>query len=176
MDIFDLLHQRDIVLRAPAQAKRSLLRLLTHTLSVRCGLPADSILAALLSREKLGSTGIGHGIAVPHALMKSLSEPAAALAVFDRPVWHWASDEQPVDVVLAAIWPGERTGEFTPALALSCRRLACAGAIKKIRSAATADEVLECLRGLNEARWSLPASTRPGSSQSVSAKYLERLI
>jgi hypothetical protein len=77
MDIFDLLHQRDIVLRAPAQAKRSLLRLLTHTLSVRCGLPADSILAALLSREKLGSTGIGHGIAVPHALMKSLSEPAA---------------------------------------------------------------------------------------------------
>lgn len=176
MDIFDLLDRWDIVLRAPAQAKRPLLRLLAHTLSARCGLPADSVLAALLYREKLGSTDIGHGIAVPHALMKSLSEPAAALAVLDRPVWHWASDEQPVDVVLAAIWPGEHVGRFTPALARSCRRLACAGAMKKIRSSTTADEVLECLRGLNESGWSPPASTQPGSSQSVSAKYWERLI
>ena len=174
MDIFDLLHRRDIVLNAPAQAKRSLLRLLAHTLSARCGLPADSILAALLYREKLGSTGIGHGIAVPHALMKSLSEPAAALAVLDRPVWYLASDEQPVDIVLATIWPGERAGEFTPALARSCHRLACAGAMKKIRSAATADEVLGCFRGQNEAGWSPPTSSLPGSSQPVGATYWER--
>ncbi len=174
MDIFDLLHRRDIVLSAPARAKRSLLRLLAHTLSARCGVPADSILAALLNREKLGSTGIGHGIAVPHALMKSLSEPAAALAVLDPPVQHWASDEQPVDVVLAAIWPGEHVGWFTPALARSCRRLACTGALKSIRNAATADEVLECLRRLNEARWSPPTSSLPGSSQPVGATYWER--
>ncbi len=174
MDIFDLLHRRDIVLRASAQAKRPLLRFLADTLSARCGLTEDSVLAALLNRESIGSTAIGHSIAIPHALLKELSEPAAILAVLDRPVWYWAPDEQPVDVVLAAIWPGERAGEFTPALARCCRRLACAGAMKKMRSAATADEVLECLRRLDEAGWGPHTSMLPGSRHPVGATYRER--
>ncbi|TPK54795.1 PTS sugar transporter subunit IIA, partial [Mesorhizobium sp. B2-4-19] len=96
MDILDLLHPRDILVRAQAQAKRPLLRLVSGRLAARSGVPEETVLAALLNRESLGSTGIGHGIAVPHALLEQLLAPTATLAVMDRPVWFRAPDEQAV--------------------------------------------------------------------------------
>ncbi|MBZ9799079.1 PTS sugar transporter subunit IIA [Mesorhizobium sp. ES1-4] len=149
MDILDLLHPRDILVRAQAQAKRPLLRLVSGRLAARSGVPEETVLAALLNRESLGSTGIGHGIAVPHALLEQLLAPTATLAVMDRPVWFRASDEQPVDVVLAVIWPRERAGEFMPALARFCRKLSRLDIPKGIRCAASPDGVLACLGALD---------------------------
>lgn len=67
MDIVDLLHLRDIHVREPGQARRPLLRTLSGRLAARAGAPEETVLAALLNRESLGSTGIGHGIAVRRA-------------------------------------------------------------------------------------------------------------
>jgi len=145
MDILDLLHPRDIHVREPAHARRPLLRVLSGRLAARAGALDETVLAALLNRESLGSTGIGHGIAVPHALLTGLPAPAATLAILDRPVWFRAPDERPVDVVLAMIWPRERGGEFSPAVARFCRKLSSPDVVKGIRSALSSDGVLTCL-------------------------------
>ena len=162
MDILDLLHPRDIHVREPAHARRPLLRVLSGRLAARAGALDETVLAALLNRESLGSTGIGHGIAVPHALLTGLPAPAATLAILDRPVWFRAPDERPVDVVLAMIWPRERGGEFSPAVARFCRKLSCPDVIKGIRSAPSSDEVLACL-GASDGVASEPLTAIPAA-------------
>ncbi|TPK54871.1 PTS sugar transporter subunit IIA [Mesorhizobium sp. B2-4-19] len=127
------------------QNERRLPFLLRHVAAPEGDHPVGTVLAAFLNRESLGSTGIGHGIAVPHALLEELLAPTATLAVMDRPVWFRAPDEQAVDVVLAVIWPRERAGEFMPALARFCRKLSRLDVLKGIRCAASPDGVLACL-------------------------------
>lgn len=164
MDILDLLHLRDIHVREPAQARRPLLRTLSGRLAARAGAPEETVLAALLNRGSLGSTGIGHGIAVPHALLTGLRAPAATLAILDRPVWFRAPDEQPVDVVLAVIWPRERGGEFSPAVARFCRKLSNPDVLKRIRSALSSDGVLTCLGASDGVAQQSPTAIPPPST------------
>ena len=167
MDILDLLHPQDIHVRAQAQARRPLLRLLSSRLAARSGAPEETVLAALLKRESLGSTGIGHGIAVPHALLNELTAPAATLTVLDRPVCFQAPDEQPVDIVLALIWPRERAGEYTHALARFCRKLSRADVLNGIRRAMSPEGVLACL-GASVDVGNQPAPTIPVYSGALS--------
>lgn len=150
MDTFDLLHPQDILVRATAQAKRPLLEALASRLAARSDLSAVSILSALLARERLGATSIGHGIGMPHAMLGGLREPAAVLAVLRHPIQYRASDEQSVDVVLAVIWPQGRSPEFLHALARFCRRLSHPEVLKVLKAAASAEEVLQHLGGPND--------------------------
>lgn len=169
MDILDLLHPRDIHVRELAPASRPLLRLLSGRLAAHAGAPEETVLAALMNRESLGSTGIGHRIAVPHALLTGLPAPAATLAILDRPVWFRAPDEQPVDVVLAVIWPRERGGEFSPAMARFCRKLSRPDVLKAIRSALSSDGVLTCLGASDGAPQQSPTAVPPPSTGAAEA-------
>lgn len=146
MDVHDLLHPRDILLRGSAHAKRQLISVLSLTLAARCGISDDTVRTALFNRESLGATGIGHGIAIPHALLPNLVTPAAVFAVLDRPISYVANDEQLVDVALAVIWPRERAREFTPALARFCRHMSHPDLLRTVRSAKSPRDVLECFR------------------------------
>lgn len=65
MEILDLLHPQDVLVRVSEQAKRLLLEVLARHLASRCGMSVVSVLAALLGREKLGATSIGQGIGMP---------------------------------------------------------------------------------------------------------------
>ena len=145
MEILDLLHPRDILVRDPAQAKRPLLEALARELASRTGLSFASVLSSLLDREKLGATCIGQGIGMPHAMLERLREPAAVLAVLHQPIPYHTPDEQSVDVVLGVIWPREGATDFLNALARFCRRLSQPQVLKKIRAAASAEEVLQHL-------------------------------
>ena len=75
MEILDLLHPQDVLVRVPARAKRPLLEILARQLASRSGLSAVFVLSALLGREKLGATSIGQGIGMPHAMLNGLREP-----------------------------------------------------------------------------------------------------
>ncbi len=145
MEILDLLHPRDILVREPAHAKRPLLDALARQLASRTGLSFGSVLTALLDREKLGATCIGQGIGIPHAMLERLREPAAVLAVLQQPIPYHTTDEQSVDVVLAVIWPREVATDFLNALARFCRHLSQPQVLKKVRAAASAEEVLQDL-------------------------------
>ncbi len=145
MEILDLLHPRDILVRDPAQAKRPLLEALARQLASRTRLSFAAVLSALLDREKLGATCIGQGIGMPHAMLERLREPASVLAVLEHPIPYDASDEQCVDVVLGVVWPREGSTEFLNALARFCRHLSQPQVLKKVRAAMSAEEVLQHL-------------------------------
>ena len=171
MDIPNLLRPQDVLLRVEPQGRRTLLWHVACHLSARSGLPQDAVHTALASRESLGSTALGHGIAIPHALFAELGHPAAALAILQRPVCFEALDDQLVDVVLAVIWPRKRAAEFTVVLSRFCRSLMRSPVLERIRNVTSAEGVLEGLRssdGIADRRGSsilglpkrLPAETR----------------
>jgi len=76
----------------------------------------QSIFDALVSREKLGSTGLGNGVAIPHGRMSGLTEPVCALVRLVTPVDFDAADGQPVDLAFALLVPEESTEEHLQVL------------------------------------------------------------
>ncbi|MDG4892568.1 PTS sugar transporter subunit IIA [Mesorhizobium sp. WSM4976] len=146
MDTPNLLRPQDVLPRVESQGRRTLLRYVACRLSTRPGLPEDAVHAVLASRESLGSTALGHGIAIPHALMAELLHPAAVLAILQRPICFEALDDQLVDVALAVIWPRKHAAEFTVVLSRFCRSLMRGAVLEGIRNATSADGVLESLR------------------------------
>jgi len=138
MRIDAVLREEDIVLGMPARAKRPLLAGIAAGLAERAGAREGAVLAALLRRERLGSTGIGQGIAIPHARLPGIAVPAAMLARLEKPVSFDAPDEEPVDLLVALLWP--KADGFLPALAGICRLLRSADLRKNLRAAATAAE------------------------------------
>ncbi len=124
-------------LRAADKAK--LLAELARRASAVLGLPAGEIAAALTAREALGSTGVGGGIAVPHAQVPALGGTAAFLARLDRPVEYAALDARPVDLVFLLLGPPVARAEHLAALAAATRRLRDPALAAALRSAAGAE-------------------------------------
>ena len=80
MKICDFLREQDILLGMPAKGKHSALARVAAWLGGRVGRGQGAVLDALLHRERLGSTAVGHGVAIPHARMDGISAPVAMLA------------------------------------------------------------------------------------------------
>lgn len=95
--------------------------------------PVD-VAAALGSREALGSTGVGSGIAVPHARLDSVVSPSGFFARLERAVDWGAIDRRPVDLVFLLLSPVERDSDHLAALAAGTRRLRDAAAAAKLRA------------------------------------------
>lgn len=76
-----------------------------------------------MSRERLGSTGIGHGVAMPHAPVPGLETSFAALMVLKKPIDFDAVDDLPVDIVFLLLSPPEGSNEYLKILAAAARRL-----------------------------------------------------
>jgi PTS system nitrogen regulatory IIA component len=136
-----ILHDEDIVLGMTAKGKRSALAKIADRLGQRVGLRGSTVLAALLRRERLGSTAIGHGVAVPHARLQGLAEPAAMLTVLERPIWYGGTDDDPVDLLLTLLWPKDDVAGFLPALASCCRLLRQPDIRTRLRESVTPAEV-----------------------------------
>ncbi|MBP0438017.1 PTS sugar transporter subunit IIA [Tianweitania sediminis] len=146
MEITDLLTADDVFMQVKAPAKRFVLRQLSCHLAEVTGLPALAVSTALLDREALGSTSIGHGIGLPHALVGDMGRPAAALAILKDPIDFGSPDSQPVDVVLAVIWPRKEAVAFNRALSSFCRILYQPDTFRSLRRAPSADEILSQLQ------------------------------
>ena len=78
----------------------------------------DEIFDSLVSREKLGSTGLGKGVALPHGRMALLDKPVCAFLKLDNPVDFDAADGQPVDLVFALLVPEDSTEEHLQVLSM----------------------------------------------------------
>jgi PTS system nitrogen regulatory IIA component len=107
--------------RIPDKAK--LLSDLAQRASAEVGLTADAILAALAQRETLGSTGLGGGVAIPHARFTELKQPFGMLMRLRKPIAFEAIDGQPVHIVFLLLLPAEKAGEQLNALATVARKL-----------------------------------------------------
>ena len=109
-------------------------------------LTPDSVFDALLQRERLGSTGMGKGIALPHARMPEVSDAVAAFVQLPEGVDFDAIDGKPVDLAFAMLVPEEATEAHLQLLAILARMFSDQGFCKALREAETSGRILELIQ------------------------------
>lgn len=105
------------------------------------GIDHKIVLRALESRESLGSTGIGNGIAVPHAVVEGMTHPRGLLIRFARPLDFEAVDDAPTDIAFVLLFGENHRGEYLNVLAAIARQLQSPGIVASMRKAKTAEEL-----------------------------------
>ena len=145
MKISDLLSPTDVMIDVRASNKRLLLQELAAKAAASLGLPADQVASYLLKREELGSTGIGKGVAIPHARLPDLQRPYGLLAKLKQPIEFDAIDGQAVDIVFVLLLPAAAENEALGALALVARTLRSSETLARLRRAKNASELYSAI-------------------------------
>ena len=123
MKISDLLSQKDVLVDVRTSNKRQLLQEFAARAADSLGLRVDQVAPYLIKREELGSTGIGRGVAIPHARLPDLQRPYGLLAKLRHPIEFEAIDGQAVDIVFVLLLPAAVESGQLEALALAARVL-----------------------------------------------------
>jgi PTS system nitrogen regulatory IIA component len=146
MNISDLLSPADALIDVKGSNKRLLLQEFAAKAANSLGLRVDQIAPYLLKREDLGSTGIGKGVAIPHARLPDLQRPYGMLAKLRAPMEFDAIDGEAVDIVFVLLLPvaPADTGQLGP-LALVARTLRPPANLARLRTARTAAELYSAI-------------------------------
>ncbi|KUF10660.1 PTS sugar transporter subunit IIA [Pseudoponticoccus marisrubri] len=123
MKFVDLLKTEAVKVVASASSKKRLMHDIADVAAGAYGLSESEVFEALMERETLGPTGVGHGVALPHARVSQLTEVVGVFILLEKPIDFDAIDRQPVDVVFALFAPEEAGVEHLKALALVSRTL-----------------------------------------------------
>ena len=127
------------------RSKRRVMDRLAIEAASRLGMVAETIFEALNAREALGGTGLGSGVALPHARIAGDHPPLLLFARLAHPVDWEARDGVPVDLVLLVLWPEAMTESLLPNLAELCRKLRDARTLRRLRSASRPDGVVAAM-------------------------------
>ena len=141
MNIGDLLDRGAIAPRVTAGSKRQALTVIAEIAARSFGLKTAEIADALAEREAAGSTGVGHGVAVPHAHLPGLDRIKGVFVRLEQPVDFGAIDDRPVDLMFALFAPPKTTTEHLRALAGVSRLLRRPEVREQLRKARTADAI-----------------------------------
>ncbi|MES2035113.1 MAG: PTS IIA-like nitrogen regulatory protein PtsN [Pseudomonadota bacterium] len=141
MNIGDLLEPRAITPRAGGGSKRQVLSVIADIAGRNFGVPSGQVLDALLEREAAGSTGVGHGVAVPHARLPGLTRVRGVFVRLEQPTAFESVDEQPVDLLFALFAPIDSQSEHLRALARVSRLLRQGDLRQQLRQARTAESI-----------------------------------
>ena len=145
MNISDLLVPEAVVAALKAQSKKQLLQELaarTHSLTA---LPERRVFETLIERERLGTTGVGSGIAIPHGRMAEVTAITGLFVRLDAPIEYEAVDGQPVDLVFMLLAPENAGADHLKALARVSRLLRDKQVCEKLRAAASAEALYAIL-------------------------------
>lgn len=145
MNIGDLLEPRAIAPRAGGGGKRQVLSAVADIAARNFGLDAGQVLDALLEREAAGSTGVGHGVAVPHARLPGLTRMRGVFLRLEQPTAFESVDDQPVDLVFALLAPVGSDTEHLRTLARVSRLLRKGDVRQQLRQARTAESIYALL-------------------------------
>ena len=141
MKISDLLSPADVLIDVRASNKRLLLQELAAKAATSLNLRVDQIAPDLLKREELGSTGVGGGVAIPHARLPDLQRPFGLLARLKQAIEFDAIDGQPVDIVFVLLLPANVEEGQLGALALVARTLRSSETLGRVRRARDASDI-----------------------------------
>ena len=141
MNLGNLLDLRAISPRVGGSSKRQVLSVIADIAGRSFGLPSEQVLDALLEREAAGSTGVGHGVAVPHARLEGIDRMRAVFVRLEHPVPFEAVDDQPVDLLFALFAPKGSSSEHLRALARVSRLLRQPEIREQLRQAKTAEAI-----------------------------------
>lgn len=134
MDLSELLRPAAVKVVANVSSKKRLFQDLGDIVAGVYGLDAATAFAALQERESLGPTGVGHGVALPHARIKGLDKVVGAFVRIEKPVDFDSVDRQPVDLVFALFAPDGSGVDHLKALALVSRTMRDANVCAKLRA------------------------------------------
>src|SRR5829696_773842 len=130
--------------------KRALLQQMAQFAAGRLQVDAAEILSSISERERLGSTGFGQGVAIPHGKIDGLARIYCMFARLSEPVDYKAIDGQPVDLVFLLLSPPDAGAEHLKALAAISRVTRHAGTLEKMRGARSRDALAAVLMGADE--------------------------
>jgi PTS system nitrogen regulatory IIA component len=142
MSISSLLVANQIFSQGDITSKKRLLEFIAEKAAEELELPQNTIYNKLLERERLGSTGLGEGIAVPHARLEDLKEAHAWLVKLDEGINYDAIDKLNVDLIFALFIPGDSTEEHLQILASLAGIFSQKSVTDKIRSSQSAQEII----------------------------------
>jgi len=134
MDLSDLITPDAILPALKANSKRQAIQAIAEKAAYATAIPEREIFDTLIQREKLGSTGVGGGIAIPHGKLAKLSRIVGLFARLARPIDFEAVDEQPVDLVFLLLAPESAGADHLKALARIARHLREPGVAAKLRA------------------------------------------
>jgi len=141
MSIGELLDRGAISARLSAANKKKALAAIAEIAARNFGLEPADVLDALAEREAAGSTGVGYGVAVPHARLDALQRMRGVFVRLEQPVDFGSVDDQPVDLLFALFAPKNAGAEHLRALARVSRLLRQGDLREQLRKARSADAI-----------------------------------
>ena len=139
MEITDLLQQEAVVAGLKSTSKKQALQELSRIAASITGVNEHRIFETLIERERLGTTGIGNGIAIPHGKLSELKSLYGVFTRLERPINFDAIDELPVDLIFLLLAPETAGADHLKALARVSRLLRDSTVCEKLRGARNAD-------------------------------------
>ena len=135
MNIVDILAPQDVFQRLKAANKKKLLLDLAQRAAPLVGGKEDKIFETLWEREKLATTGVGHGVAIPHGRLPKLDRITGVFARLEAAIDFEAVDDAPVDLVFLLLTPEDAGADHLKALARVSRLMRGTGMCEKLRAA-----------------------------------------
>ena len=145
MELSDLISSDSIVSTLKVGSKKQALQELSHLAEKITGISSRDIFGTILQRERLGSTGVGQGIAIPHGKLEGLDRLFAIFARLETPISFDAMDDQPVDLIFMLLAPESAGADHLKALARISRTLRDPEITKKLRSSDSKTELYTIL-------------------------------
>lgn len=148
MKIADILSPECILLNRDCHSKKDALDTLAKTIADSDSSTSQTeVFDCLIARERLGSTGLGNGIAIPHGRLKESKKTIAAFIQLDESINYDAVDKLPVDLLFALIVPENSTDEHLQTLATLAEMFSKPDIISKLRQSNNTEEIYSILAG-----------------------------
>lgn len=145
MDMAELLRQEGVVANLKSTSKKQALQELAARAAQLTGLEERRIFDTLLERERLGTTGVGNGVAIPHGRMSELDRIYGVFARLEKPIDFDSVDDQPVDLIFLLLAPESAGADHLKALARISRLLRNERMCEKLRGSDSADAIYALL-------------------------------
>jgi len=147
MEIKDLISSNVVAANLKATSKKQVLQDLSRRVADATGLHERAIFDVLMERERLGTTGVGNGIAIPHGKLPELDRLHGYFARLEQPVDFQSIDERPVDLIFLLLAPESAGADHLKALAKVSRVLRDDSICEKLRGTDTSDALYAILTG-----------------------------
>lgn len=148
MQISDILSSERIKCDVRTTSKKASLEILADLIaSGDPELTKSEVFNSLLNRERLGSTGLGNGVALPHGRLKHCNKTLGAFVRLETAVEYDAIDDNPVDLLFALLVPEDSTQEHLDLLAKLAEKFSNDGVLEQLKTANNADRTFEILTG-----------------------------
>ena len=141
MDLGDLIVPEAILPALKATSKKQVLQELSERAAEQTGLSEREIFETVLQRERLGSTGVGNGIAIPHGKLSNLTRLVGVFGRLSRPIEFDALDDQPVDLVFLLLAPEGAGADHLKALSKIARLLRNPETVARLRSSRDSETI-----------------------------------